>query len=202
MQVRGEGSSPQAVSLMAREGAKAFKETMTTMSLEVPLLTLAEEFMQQTEALTCLEIFQLKLGLLGRQADDLCQRTSYFRFDDDRFESALAVVNVYLYGDKFNPKYSREFSQTIWPDDEKIKLSENQITDFEEITLASLAAAAATLATEDEDDFSAFDQRFYSPIELAGIAATIAAIESPEDTDFIVTAEGSGDMQWIASKPE
>ena len=109
------------------------------------------------------------------------------------------MVNVYLYGDQFNPKYSREFSQTIWPDD---KTSQNQIADFEEITLASLAAAAATLAAEDEDDRSAFDQQFYSPIELAGIAAAIAAIEGPEDTDFILTEQGSGDMQWIASKPE
>ena len=53
--------------MFARKGAKAFKETMTTMSLEVPLITLAEEFVEQTASLSCDEIFETTLGIESSQ---------------------------------------------------------------------------------------------------------------------------------------
>ena len=90
---------------MAREGSKAFKQTMTTMSLEVPLFTLAQEFAEQTEDLSCLQIYQVTLGLEPAQAQRLCQGTKYFSFggkNDSRLESAIALLSVYLYGDSYD----------------------------------------------------------------------------------------------------
>ena len=67
--------------------------------------------------MNCLEIYQVTLGLERAPAQRLCQETKYFGFDDNRFESALALISVYLYGENFEQSkdYFREFSEAIWP---------------------------------------------------------------------------------------
>ena len=40
----------------------------------------------------------------------------YFGFED-RFQTSFALVNVYLYADKFNEEYFKEFSQAVWPEE-------------------------------------------------------------------------------------
>jgi len=53
---------------MSREGAQALKSTMTIMKLEVPLLTLATEFVNQIKDKSCMEIYTDDLVLSEDQA--------------------------------------------------------------------------------------------------------------------------------------
>lgn len=146
MQVRNKDQLSPTSHFLARKGSKAFRETMQTMSLEVPLVALAEEFVSQTKNMTCLEIFSSMLGLTKQQAGYLCSDTEYFRFDpmehDGRFKSALALVNVYLYADQFNPEYFREFSSVLWPN--PMQEGQNEAK-FDVLMDVGLTAAVATM---------------------------------------------------------
>ena len=55
---------------------------------------------------------------------------------EGHFQSAFAVVNVYLYGDRFNPEYYKEFAGVIWPE------TQNSFADL--LTLSKTVAKDAT----------------------------------------------------------
>ena len=55
---------------------------------------------------------------------------------EGHFQSAFAVVNVYLYGDRFNPEYYKEFAGVIWPE------TQNSFADL--LTLSKTFAKDAT----------------------------------------------------------
>lgn len=84
------------------------------MKLEVPLLTLTEEFASQNADLSCDQIFSGTFNLTAEQTARLCTSSEYFTFSD-RFNSSFAVVNVYLYGDTFNRQYYDDFARAVWP---------------------------------------------------------------------------------------
>ena len=56
--VREQDGGSQKLSILSQRGSASLKDTITTMKLEVPLLTLAEEFSSQTQGQSCLDIFQ------------------------------------------------------------------------------------------------------------------------------------------------
>ncbi len=49
--------------LLDEIGEAVMRRTMMIMQLEVPLIKLAEEFAQQTQNMTCEQIYRKKLGL-------------------------------------------------------------------------------------------------------------------------------------------
>ena len=110
--------------LLSRKGAEALKRTMTIMKLEVPLLSLAAQFTASVRDMSCIEIYQEELGMKIYQAKALCDESEHFTFEqDDRFHSAFALMNLYLYRDKFNPEIYQDFIQTI------VHVNENQLED-------------------------------------------------------------------------
>ena len=52
--------------LMTRKGSESLQKTMTTMQLEVPLLTLASEFFELTKNQSCSDIYTQSLGMTER----------------------------------------------------------------------------------------------------------------------------------------
>ena len=57
-----EDGSPQ-ISLLAAKGSEALAKTMTTMSMEVPLITLAEEFAAKALPYSCNVIWNTVFNL-------------------------------------------------------------------------------------------------------------------------------------------
>ena len=135
-------------------GSAALKQTMTNLKLQVPLMTLASEFALQTADMTCQEIYLGFLNLTTTQAGHLCNETTYFTFED-RKESALALVNVYLYGSFMNSTYYQQFMQAVLPKSEK-----NGI-----VTLAGeeLDAIAFAVALAEEKSWIPFE--FAGPVK-------------------------------------
>ena len=116
--VREKDGGSLGLATLSHRGAEKLRETMTTMRLEVPLFTLAEELAEQVDGLICHEIYEEMFNLTRIQSIALCQDSSTTFNFKDKFQSSFALINVYLYGDEFNPDFFAEFSQAVWPDAE------------------------------------------------------------------------------------
>ena len=87
--------------------------------------------------MTCEEIYLGFMNLTTTQAGHLCHKTTYFTFED-RQESALALVNVYLYGRYMNATYYEQFVDAVLP-----KEARNGIVTLAEEELDAIAFAMA-----------------------------------------------------------
>ena len=87
--------------------------------------------------MTCEDIYLDFLNMTATQAGHLCKETTYFTFED-RNESALALVNVYLYGNYMNATYYKQFIEAVLP-----KTAKNGIVTLAEEELDAIAFAVA-----------------------------------------------------------
>ena len=87
--------------------------------------------------MTCEDIYLGFLNLTETQAGHLCNETTYFTFEN-RKESALALINVYLYGSYMNATYYKQFIEAVLPKAEK-----NGIVTLAEEELDAIAFAVA-----------------------------------------------------------
>lgn len=81
------------------------------MQLEFPMMTIADkiaDYFTQNKTLVCEDFYVHNLTLSYIQADNLCFSSSNFTFADP-LKTAVALTNVYLYQDKYNSFYIKEF---------------------------------------------------------------------------------------------
>ena len=98
------------VGLIGSIGATALEETMTTMNLEFPMLIIAEamNYNITQSGLSCIDIYQDKLGMDQSMSERLCQNSVNFTFTD-KMQTCVALTNTYLYLGGFKDYYYDEF---------------------------------------------------------------------------------------------
>lgn len=104
-----EGGSYQ-MGVIGTLGATAFSETMNTMSLEVPMLTIAEQLSLDftSSGYDCHDFYYNKFGMNDNSANYLCTTSQNYTFTDP-LQTAVALTTTYLYENTFNDFYYNEF---------------------------------------------------------------------------------------------
>ena len=88
---------------------------MTTMQLELPMLTIAKQNQLNYESdakNSCRNFYKTKRLVGDDDASKLCSKSTYFTFKNT-FESSVALTNMYLYQDIFNSKYAEDYANTL-----------------------------------------------------------------------------------------
>ena len=89
---------------------------MTTMSLELPMLTMAKQVQLTYEALPddskCTSFYVDSMSLDSDSAKTLCDSSTYFDFSNP-FNTSVALTNMYLYQDVYNRKYFDDYTTTL-----------------------------------------------------------------------------------------
>ena len=96
-------------------GATALSTEMTTMSLELPMLTTAMRNklnVDETKDFTCESFYKSYKLVSDADATKLCTQSQYFNFSDT-METSVALTNMYMYQGMFNPKYVKDYTDTL-----------------------------------------------------------------------------------------
>ena len=104
-----EGGSYQ-IGVIGTLGATAFSETMNTMNLELPMLTIAEQLSLDyaDSGYDCKSFYVNKFSMNDNSATNLCTTSQNYTFVDP-FQTAVALTTTFLYENTFNAFYFNEF---------------------------------------------------------------------------------------------
>ena len=87
---------------------------MNTMSIELPMLTIAKQLELSfiAEGQSCSDFYVTNELLDSGSADILCSSSVYFTFSDPE-QTSIALTNMYLYLDNYNNKYYADYVEHL-----------------------------------------------------------------------------------------